>query len=1190
MNADSQVDHSSLSPSLALWLDDVCNRFEVAWRAGQRPRIEEFLKDAAEPLRAALLRELVPLEWEYRRRHQERPTAEEYRLRFPEHRELIESLFARLPAAARGEASTAPVSPAAEGSEADPADTAGPEMPPLPREIGRYTVTALLGEGAFGYVYLAHDQVMARRVAIKVPRSRFLESDQDRGQFLSEARRVASLQHDGIVRVYDFGQEDSGRCYIVYEYIEGLSLAKRIKAEGAAREPLPLDEAATIVARVAEALHYAHVHGLVHRDIKPANILLDSQGKPKLADFGLAVREEDLALERGRLAGTLPYMSPEQVRGEGHRLDGRSDIYSLGVVLYELLCGRRPFPARTADELKDQIRHREAKPPRQINDAVPQEMERVCLKALSKRVADRYTTAKDMAEELLRAVEANRSRNLDPGRGLTLQEVARRMPSADEGELLQMLRFLRQQGEPACVPLIFRCLAHASEAVRQQARKTVHALGWDNVSAAAEDLARQGSTAGIAEVLEGLAAFEAHPQIVALLDRLAVRLKGELRNRTLLLLERKRLGLELDTVARHFRENHSPYQIEKVLGQGLFAAAYLASVEGADLQVVVRVLRPEFVAQPQVRAAFLDLGKKALHLVQENLVLTREVRAFPERGLYYAVRDYVGGVPLQRVLEGGKRFEPERVVRILWRLLTALDAVHKRGMCHGGVKPSNVFLREDDRVVLGDPSLSVQGIGVALERLTYDYQYAAPETFRSGEAVGPAADFYALGCLAYELACGVPPFVSDNYLELAARHLHDAVVPPSECGSQLGPVGDAVVLKLLARSPKDRYTQVTDVMLALVQLQASWTPPDRESSGLAFRFARPPSPAGPLLHDASLARYQGADSVLGFDPSSASHTGLGRPDLPPAAPAVRQPTQIGGYEILGVLGRGGMGVVYKARQKSLDRLVALKVLLGAEFAQPEQLARFRGEAKAVAKLQHPNIVTIYEDGEQDGMPYFSMKFIEGESLARKLHREFLSEREAARLIETLARAMQYAHERGIVHRDLKPSNVLLDAAGSPKITDFGLAKYLDDRDVAQTRTGAILGTPGYMAPEQAAGRSREVGPATDVYALGAMLYEMLAGRPPFRGETPVDTILQVVQNEPDPPSKLNPRISRDLEMICLKCLAKEPERRYATAENLADDLSRFLAGKPIACGAREPRQPPSAGAWERIQRWFPFGR
>jgi WD40 repeat protein len=288
------------------------------------------------------------------------------------------------------------------------------------------------------------------------------------------------------------------------------------------------------------------------------------------------------------------------------------------------------------------------------------------------------------------------------------------------------------------------------------------------------------------------------------------------------------------------------------------------------------------------------------------------------------------------------------------------------------------------------------------------------------------------------------------------------------------------------------------------------------------------------------------------------------------------PGAVPGYEILGELGRGGMGVVYKAWHTPLKRFVALKMILAGGYAGSAELARFRSEAEAAARLQHPGIVQIYEVGEVEGRPFFSLEFVEGGSLAAKLNGTPLPARQAAELVETLARAMHAAHQRGIIHRDLKPANVLLTAEGQPKITDFGLAKQIDNTN-GQTQSGAIMGTPSYMAPEQAGGQSKEIGPSADVYALGAILYELLTGRPPFKAATHLDTLLQVVNEEPVPPSRLQPKTPRDLETICLKCLHKEPRKRYTTAADLADDLRRFLAGEPILA-----RRTP---AWERVVLW-----
>jgi WD40 repeat protein len=303
--------------------------------------------------------------------------------------------------------------------------------------------------------------------------------------------------------------------------------------------------------------------------------------------------------------------------------------------------------------------------------------------------------------------------------------------------------------------------------------------------------------------------------------------------------------------------------------------------------------------------------------------------------------------------------------------------------------------------------------------------------------------------------------------------------------------------------------------------------------------------------------------------------------LPPPTPPVLP--SVPGYEILGELARGGMGVVYKAKQLGCNRVVALKMILSGSHAGIEERERFLIEAEAVARLQHPNIVQVHEVGEHEGKPFYSMEFCPGGGLDRKLNATPLPPVEAVRLVETLARAVQAAHEKGVVHRDLKPGNILLAEDGTPKVTDFGLAKRLDA--AGRTQTGEVLGTPSYMAPEQAGGKSREVGPPTDVYALGAILYECLTGRPPFRGPTALDTLKQVLSDDPVPPRQLLPRTPRDLETIDLKCLDKEPTRRYATAAELAADLGRWQRGEAVLA------QPPSLGYLLRKQvrrYWAPL--
>jgi WD40 repeat protein/serine/threonine protein kinase len=328
-------------------------------------------------------------------------------------------------------------------------------------------------------------------------------------------------------------------------------------------------------------------------------------------------------------------------------------------------------------------------------------------------------------------------------------------------------------------------------------------------------------------------------------------------------------------------------------------------------------------------------------------------------------------------------------------------------------------------------------------------------------------------------------------------------------------------------------------------------------------------------------RFPGFDPAWLTDAVGNRATGVWEPagaatPKPALAAPPTNPPAIPGYEILRLLGRGGMGVIYEARQAGLKRRVALKMIRDQALASAQDLARFATEAEAVARLQHPNIVQIYEIGEHAGWPFFSLELLTGGSLDQKLAGVPLPAASAAQLVESLARAVHYAHQRGILHRDLKPANVLLTAEGLPKIADFGLAK-LTVGGGSETQSGTVLGTPSYIAPEQARGQTKGLGPAVDVYSLGAILYETLTGRPPFRAETPLETIRQVEAEEPVSVVRLQPKVPRDLNTICLKCLQKEPHKRYASALELADDLRRFLAGEPI-------RARPGS-AWERGVKW-----
>lgn len=384
-------------------IDEVCLTFEDAWRSGQRPRLQEYLGDVAEPERSVLLEELVSLDVYYLRRSGQAPRPEDYQAAFPGHATAITGAFVRLSdehAVACTDCHSNTVLYEERHSGQSDAFHEGDK-------IGRYTVKAKIADGGFGTVYLAWDERIQRLVAIKVPRDDRFASGADEARFLEEARTAAKLDCPSVVSVYDADRHEDRVPFVVMQYVKGGSLKQRLKGG-----PIPAREAAKLLAQVADGVAYAHQEGFVHRDLKPGNILLDDKGRAHVADFGLAVHDSARMLPVGDRSGTLPYMAPEQVYGDTGRLDGRTDIWALGAILYEMLTGRRPFLGEDRDDVGRQILDRKPRPPRQIKNAIPIDLDRICLKCLAKEQADRYATASDLARDLRRWLRGGRRKRL----------------------------------------------------------------------------------------------------------------------------------------------------------------------------------------------------------------------------------------------------------------------------------------------------------------------------------------------------------------------------------------------------------------------------------------------------------------------------------------------------------------------------------------------------------------------------------------------------------------------------------------------------------------------------------------------------------------------------------------------------------------------------------------------------------
>jgi serine/threonine protein kinase len=810
---------------------------------------------------------------------------------------------------------------------------------------------------------------------------------------------------------------------------------------------------------------------------------------------------------------------------------------------------------------------------------------------------------------------------VERGAAAALAEIERRVigpPEAEPAFLLPMLRLLERKEDPAGLPVIFRCLYNNAAAVRDRAGRVLQAFGWDKVVVAVERLALEGDQGQIGAILDGLMAIGSHREVVGLLDRLAVLLKGTLRSRAIILLERKRLGLERERIAALFHAKGCPYEIEQVLGQGLFCAAFLARHRLTGQRAVVRVLRPEFAGQPQLRAQFLDLTARAAHLPPHpNLVLTRDLNEFPDHHVYYAIRDYVEGTTLQSLLEGGKRFEVKEAIALLRTLLQALEPLHQQGVVHGGIKPSRIFCAKDGRVVLGAPSLPLQAVVVGLERLCYDYRYAAPETFRAG-SLTPAADFYALGCVAYELFCGQVPFLADNPHELAILQSREPHKPASQHGAPAR--ADEVLNWLLAKSPSDRPRSAEDVHAALIELayagESVQGPPRKSLRRMPERET--PQPFRP---DQSLLSFedvggrlfpqgrlpdsspeQGAPKAGGGDEVKAELAGSATNLVLPAvgsgsevaavAPQISAPPlnlfgPNSGYRPLARIGQGAFSQVWRAEAPGGVE-VAVKMI---DAPQGEKAtARELRSLELIKKLHHPFLLQVH------GFWTWQGRLLIATELGDKSLRSRLQECQRAALpgipvwellpyLAEVAEAVDYLHSQQILHRDIKPDNILLHGEHA-KLADFGLARLVEQHLSRSTLTG----TPAFAAPEVLQGN---VTRASDQYSLAVTYTELRLGRLLFSGKDLMQLMVEVLQRDPD----LSPLPDSE-QVVLRRALAKNPNQRYPNCRAFVEELRRaveqgFAAVKtggkpltevePVALGAEAPGTA-SESWWRRMMR------
>ena len=795
---------------------------------------------------------------------------------------------------------------------------------------------------------------------------------------------------------------------------------------------------------------------------------------------------------------------------------------------------------------------------------------------------------------------------------------------SDESQnIIQQLRIIRDTSDTSSLVNVFHCLANEDPQIRDRARQALHAIGWQNAANVIASASSSISQDDMQKILDGLAALESHDKVVQLLDQLCNRLSGELRNRSIILWERKRLSLQLETLTEVFRRNQSSLTLEKVLGQGLTAASFLAKhAYMGEKQIVVRMLRPELACRPDLRRAFLSLAERACEYVHENLVMIRDNGQFAESQFYFYVRDYVHGMTLQDVLNSRQSLAPRQICHVMREIALALRPVHGRGHSHLGLKPSNIFLGENNKVTLGDPSLPVTLMGHDMKRLVYDFQYSAPENFASEACPGSNADLYSLGCVFFQLACGKPPFTSDSPFGLATDHASRNRPIPSKNNSVFGETADGLICSLLNPKPDTRLQTINEVLQSIDELEHRLTSDIRVQK----------RDSGPSLPPAL------AHSIAGFhDPGDVFHTrfesepGTPKPSVKRHTPAMMDSREhLEQLVTLGVLsipdinlndetalktfvaelamqqritefqrsvilrqkleplvlddryllcdyvGGGGMGMVYKAFDCRVERTVAVKMLRAVDNLSGKGLERFHREVVALGRLKHPNIITAYDAGEHRGSPFLVMELVEGRDLgALVTDNGPLAVQAASRMMIEAAVGLGYAHRKGVIHRDIKPTNLMLELADAEddfarrlqtiKILDLGLARVASKRDLVgdekpEKSLTVVDTTMGTVdyMAPEQASNAKMADHRSDIYSLGCTFYYLLTGKPMYDTDNFMAAMLAHVR---DPiPSLRDDRtdVPSELDEVFAKMVAKEPDDRFQTWSSLIKALESFV--------------------------------